>query len=310
MDRLNYHSRSTSTFCTDVSPEFHRHFPDWTVVRTEERLNGLSPGSEVVLWRDNVGMLTLSRTNDLVDIKYRLRFSDQIAVDISFTERIIVETATLGLSLATRDHFLLDQVLPRMLAHQGKLILHAGSVNYRGQAIVILGKSGSGKSTLAASFGQSHASLMGDDACIVSLSKSGARIESVYPSLRLLSDSVEQFFPGSTTKEVAHYTSKQRVQLEMASPADSSSLPICAIMAISERPSNDLIEIRDLSVADGCMAIISNSFMLDPSDMPMIRHRLDEASALAAHVHVSEIAYPHDYARLPEVRAAIFDHLV
>ena len=53
------------------------------------------------------------------------------------------------------------------------------------------------------------------------------------------------------------------------------------------------------------MALVENSFSLDPSDVSEAAKRLDAASAVARNVPMFQITYPRDYARLPEVRAAI-----
>lgn len=57
------------------------------------------------------------------------------------------------------------------------------------------------------------------------------------------------------------------------------------------------------------MALVESSFALDPVDPDQALGRLNDASALARQVPAFEIAYPRDYARLPEVRQAILDQL-
>jgi len=47
-------------------------------------------------------------------------------------------------------HLLDDQILPRILAHQGELVLHAAGVADADGVILFMGVSGSGKSSLAA----------------------------------------------------------------------------------------------------------------------------------------------------------------
>jgi hypothetical protein len=193
-----------------------------------------------------------------------------------------------------------------MLAHEGRLVLHAGAVQIGDWGVVLMGKSGGGKSTLVASFDLAGHALLGDDAIVISWPGETPCAQAVYPSLRLLPDSVDALYSESvTTTSVAHYTSKQRVSLPINGEVAGPNLPIRGVFVIAE-PSGDAdIQIRRLSIADACMAFIENSFVLDPTDMQRSRSRLETASALARQVPAFGISYPHDYARLPEVRDTI-----
>jgi hypothetical protein len=53
------------------------------------------------------------------------------------------------------------------------------------------------------------------------------------------------------------------------------------------------------------MAIIRNSFQLDVTDRGRVADLFDIASSVAEHLPVFSLAYPRDYARLPEVHKAI-----
>lgn len=290
-----------------MNPEFQRSFPKWSFARAEKVAASRPVESEIEIWKDSVGFLTLSRTGDPQSNDYRLRFADQIAVDLLLDDKALIEiTVAHDLPHSSRDHFLVDQVLPRLLAYHGWLVLHAGAVRLEDQALIMLGTSGSGKSTLATSFDQAGHALLGDDALIVSWPNDQACVAAVYPSLRLLPDSIAQFFPENVaTSAVAHYTNKQRVRLPVPDQDDTAPVQVSAIFAILGSADDGAIETRPLSIAEACMALIENSFMLDPTDMNRVRDRLDAASKLARQVPSFAIRYPRDYARLPEVREAM-----
>ena len=58
-----------------------------------------------------------------------------------------------GSSMQMLRHLLLNQIIPRYLATNGRLILHASAVTLEnGKTIAFLGNSGFGKSTLVSSF--------------------------------------------------------------------------------------------------------------------------------------------------------------
>jgi len=292
-----------------VSPEFQRCFPRWSFARQDIVAHQGLGEPEIELWRDSVGLLTLSRPDSAGGNVLRLRFDNQIAIDVRLDEQALVEFATSSdLPQSTRDHFLVDQVIPRMLAHEGRLVLHAGAVEVDQQALLMLGQSGSGKSTLTTSFDRAGHALLGDDALVISWDEDRPRARTVYPSLRLLPDSIAEFFPDAETSDVAHYTWKQRIALDVGQKV-VDPLPIRAIVVIGEPAADDQVRISALTVAATCMALIENSFMLDPTDMQRVRQRLDLASDLAGKVPGFAISYPRDYGRLPEVRDAMLASL-
>ncbi len=66
---------------------------------------------------------------------------------------------------------------------------------------------------------------------------------------------------------------------------------------------------KGVTVGSELTAIISNSFALDPTDKELARKKLTDAGKLANEVPAYEISYPRDYARIPDVHAAIFEKL-
>ena len=235
-------------------------------------------------------------------------FRDQLDLVIFPEQQLVIEVTPEASSPATtRDHLLVDQVLPRILSHEGRLVLHAGAVDRNGRSLIFVGESGYGKSSLVASFDQAGLRLIGDDALVISLEAGRCCAAAVYPSLRLFSDSIDAVLPaGSGARPVSHYTSKLRVDLsqERSSEPDQP-LPIEAIFILGGPGKGDKIKVRPMTVAETCISLIRNSFALDPTDTEIARKRLGEASAMANQVPAYEISYPHDYTRLAEVRQAI-----
>lgn len=284
----------------------------WKLVQDLAIEADVGSDSETEIWRDEVGLLSVSRTSRHQPNCYRLRFSDEVVLDVLADRRLIIErSARSTASTFTRDHFLADQVLPRILAHEGKFVLHAGASRLSGRAIILMGASGLGKSTLAASFDQFGGSLLGDDALVVSWEDAAPCVSAVYPSLRLLPDSVEALFrdiPHSTA--VAPYTNKQRITLPDSADPEPQPVPIAAIFVLAVPSSDPEIRLNRLSTGNACMAFITNSFALDPTDTGLAGRKLQGASALAHQVPAFEIHYPRDYARLPDVHAAIIAQVV
>ncbi len=265
------------------------------------------PGAgESLRWQDHATELSVSRLWGADDV-IRLRVSS-LAVDIVPNKTIIVRPQP-GLSQVTIDHFLSDQVWPRLLAHEGSFIIHAGAVRVNGGAILLMGESGRGKSTLTASFDQVGCALMGDDAIVISSVDGEPRVRPVYPSLRLFPDSIEALMPGAITAgPVAHYSSKERIDVAGDQDRAAAAVPVRAIFSIGDATAGE-IGIHPLPRSQACMTLITNSFALDPSDLDLARGRLNRASALVRQVPMFEITYPRDYARLPDVRQAILEQV-
>lgn len=174
----------------------------------------------------------------------------------------------------------------------------------------MIGKSGSGKSTLAASFNRAGYDLLGDDAVIISWHDGEPFARSVYPSLRLLPDSLAALLPDAhPTTPVANYGSKRRLSVPVDSKATPEPLPIAATFVLGPPSTDGRVHIEPLSIATTCMALVANSFALDPTDPDRAALRLRSASALANKVPAFALSYPHDFAFLPEVRGAILGRI-
>jgi energy-coupling factor transporter ATP-binding protein EcfA2 len=256
---------------------------------------------EELLWQDPSGPLTISRADRGPRKIHCLRLGDEVAVDVLPGGELAVSAAP-GTPQSTIDHFLADQVFPRVLSQKDALVLHAAAIGDSGGAFLLLGSSGSGKSTLAASFQRCGESLMGDDAVIVAPVAGGATARAVYPSLRLFPDSIEALFAAPVaTSAMAHYSSKQRIDVD-ANLEETGTLPVKAMFVLGP---DTAIGLRRLAVAEACMAIIANSFALDPADADQAARRLAQASRLANQLPAFAISYPRQFESLPAVRAAI-----
>lgn len=203
------------------------------------------------------------------------------------------------------EHFLADQVMPRLLAHIGGFVIHAGAVRIGDGAAMIVGDSGLGKSTLVASLDRAGYKLIGDDALIIRPAPSGARVASVYRSLRLRPDSIAALFDRAPpSSAIADYTTKRRLDVDVEVGIERAD-PLIAIFFLG--PPSPAVNVTPRAQSGSCVGLIANSFALDPTDLDRARSKLSGAAALAAQVPAFTLSYPRDYARLPEVRAAMLD---
>ncbi len=111
-------------------------------------------------------------------------------------------------------HLLLDQVLPRCLAHQGNLMLHSSAVSFEQGALLFIGGSGAGKSTLAGNFHQAGFTALADDCVWLTEANSRPIVIPSYGGLRLWEDSLNVFMDDNMLiDDVAHYSPRRGFHL-------------------------------------------------------------------------------------------------
>ncbi|MEE4205953.1 MAG: hypothetical protein V2I39_06670 [Erythrobacter sp.] len=205
------------------------------------------------------------------------------------------------------EHLLYDHVVPRIFAEEGAVVLHASAVEIGGRLAVFLGNTGAGKSTLAASLHTAGHLLLGDDAVIVSVREGRFYGSAVYPTLRLFPDTIAEVLGGSVeTSPMAHYSEKLRVSLASHAHRAAGSFPLGALFFIGGGSDTPEPRAEELGPSAACMALVEQSFALDPKDPDKAAARLGKLSRLAAAVPAHRLIYPHDYARIAALHEVIF----
>jgi hypothetical protein len=280
----------------------------WSELVPELELEISDPIAEIV-WRDTNSSLVVERQRSSADEIVVLRFGKLGSATIFVSQRkLFVCAANHEVTRETLDHFLLDQVIPRIIAHEGDLVVHAGLIANPSAGVAVSGLSGRGKSTLVASLRQAGFMLHGDDAIVIEAGGPPFVSRSVYPGLRVLPDTLERLFPkGPKVRTVAHYSDKLRVSLSLQERESLRPVPLTALLFLAPPPADAEIRLRPMRPAEACMALIENSFALDPTDKEKARDRLVIASDLATSVPAFELSYPRDYARLEDVRVTLVE---
>jgi hypothetical protein len=206
----------------------------------------------------------------------------------------------------TLQHLLLDQVLPRVLAHRGHHVLHAAAVDVARGAIGFVGETGRGKSTLTGAFEAAGFASLSDDGLVLEHGPDVIQAVPTYPSLRLWPDSVSGVFRSAPDlAPMAHYSDKRRVA-RPSWPAGARSRPLLSLYFLGDPA--DAVEVRRVSPREATVTLIENSFQLETSDRRRAAAVLDSSVEIASSVPAFELAYPRDYSRLDEVREAILEH--
>ena len=237
----------------------------------------------------------------LIELRHPLGFSVRLGEDGNVIES--TSDAEADEVVAT---FIEEQVVPRARSHQGQFVLHAGVVEGGDRSFIISGASGQGKSTLVASFCEEGYPLLGDDACEIVVGSAGVTARSLAPSLRLFADSAALLSrPHVHQDRLAANHLKKRIAFQDA--IDDRQRQVSAAFIISK--SADELRLSRLTEREGAMALLSNSFALDPVDKRRAAKRLEQAAAIAKAIPVYGLVVPHDYRRLKEVRDTITTEL-
>ena len=210
----------------------------------------------------------------------------------------------------TLEHLLLDQVLPRFLAHRSQLLAHASSATLGSRHALFLGPSGWGKSTLAGLL-QRHGYTVFSDDC-VQLCIANGRCEALptYPSLRLYSDSLDALVPTPPqTGPVASYSEKVRVALALPDTGQIA-VPVDAIFLLGDpAEGGDTPRVSLLGPSQTCQALIAHSFRLDLSDRDGNAAHFARCAAVVNSVPAFKLDYRRDFCQSSALVGAILKQL-
>jgi len=221
--------------------------------------------------------------------------------------RVLPET---DIDASTLEHVLVDQVLPRLLAQQGELMVHASALAIEGRHALFAGPSGWGKSTLAGLMHRQGHLVLSDDC--MQLVAGGERLHALptYSSLRLYDDSLQALFPGvQGTGPVASYSDKRRMPMGLPPDAEAT-FPVDALYVLGDPDEADgTIRMTPLRSAEACQALLRHSFRLDLGDRTANARQFALCGAAARTLPAFRLQYPRDFARSDELVQRIVDHL-
>jgi hypothetical protein len=219
-------------------------------------------------------------------------------------------------NLDTVRHLLLDQVLPRCLAHQGMVMLHASAVRLLEGVVLFIGPSGEGKSTLAGYFHTSGEQALSDDCVQIMEDQVVVKAVPSYGGLRLWQDTSHFLFPSQIDSvQMASYSSKQRLKISdserlVQSEVDLNGYPILAVIVLSADWTSEKsrkIELVELSRSRAFIEVMRQTFFLDISDRARYSLLVRTLGRMVPKIKVFNLSLPHDYECLPAVRQSILD---
>ena len=262
-------------------------------------------------WRTEQGRLLcrcLRRGND-----YLLSFPRQADFHIEAGGTINCMPAP-GVAQGLLRHLLLNQVLPRYLAHTGEQLLHASAVTLaNGTTVAFLGESGFGKSTLASYCHLNGAQFIDDDCILLRSGEGGLRIAGGVPTLRLYPDSLRALGhnPAGFAPYAQDLTDKLQMSLagQQTHPVTSPVLQALFLLGAPDGvPGNGAVTITPAGGQVALMSLVRGAFNLNPADKNTLRQMFQQrAQILAEGLPVYHLNYPRAHRALPQVLQALLN---
>lgn len=253
-------------------------------------------------WHLQDGRVSLSCGKS--DNSYYMRFPGMADFQISVTDNTIICFPANDVDPFTLRHLLLDQVVPRLLSHQGQMILHASAVCWKNEAMLFLGESGQGKSTIAMALRQYGCTLLTDDC--VSLKIVDGRVHCIvnYIGARLWADSITALDPQSDQLEKFGESGKSRLYFNFDKKRELPIIPVKAVFflgSVENKNTTDCCSCTPLTWTDRLMEMSRHCFPLDITDQSYTRRSFENVSRIGQvdNILFASLCYVRDYALLP-----------
>lgn len=189
-----------------------------------------------------------------------------------------------------------DHVMPRILAKQGRTIMHASCVAYDGSGIMFLGESGRGKSTLALAhchfFG---AELVADDCVEIVFENDGMFAVPTYRVHRVWPDSgmvLDEAYAGRTIDE----RNGSKLKILPENP-NATRFPVRTVCFIDSPRAQ--VTISPTNRLDGVLDLMKQRFTFASSlSRSELEASMDQANRMLECARCQTLSYPRDYGHL------------
>jgi len=207
---------------------------------------------------------------------------------------------------ATIRHLILDQVLPLVLSHRGRFVLHGSAVATPRGAIGFVGQTGWGKSTLASSFSEDGMAVLTDDCLLLEEDAECVTVIPSYPGVRVWPDTARTVFGGDKWgTKVAHYSEKKRLDANAGIGFSNWPTKLRRLYFLSSPNECTGLSVKPLSPREAMLELVKYSYLMDVTDRPRLQQDFERIAKFALNPVFFRLAFPHDYSQLASVRQAI-----
>lgn len=235
--------------------------------------------------------------------RYVLNFPDvcDVAVDV---DRLIVQASPMpDVAAETIRHILLDQVIPRLVAATGRIVLHASAVSTPVGAVAFLGEGGVGKSTLAAAFSTAGDALVCDDALVIAEGDGRPWATPSYPGLRLFPDVARQFFGSADAEWPLRDTMKWSVRPPLQSHGPT---PLRHVFVLDGQLHGTAPRLEPLGPTEAFFSLLRHAYRLDAMTPAILRRDTNLYADLTSRCPVSRLIVPDQLGSLSNFRDWLF----
>lgn len=304
----------------DVALDSDIDLPELPDISTAETVIKIREGTDNTDWIDELvwqfhwqtedGQVCISRAQ--YDAGYVLRFPELSDFVVPFSNHSIEYYADITTPPESIRHLLLDQVIPRVLGQQGRLVLHASATVLQGddEAIAFVGDSGWGKSTIASSFLEDGARLLTDDCLLIEICDDHVFCIPNYYGVRLFDDSAKAIFADKQHTQVSHYSTKKRLRMDHHY-GDERSAPIklAGIFLLDDPAKNTgskQIEVKPITGAADFIKLVGQIFSIDASERSLYETLFKKVGNIVSHgIPIYQLDYPRDYTILSSVQKCV-----
>ncbi len=292
---------------TQVEEEYNQSYT--FNLSTEKARHDLKEGwlSDDSLREINDGLIFVRKENG-----YLFRFDKMADFEVSFDGEIITAYLCEGIPEATICYLFLNQVIPLVISGiTGRLVLHAGCIDVKGEAIIFLGLSGRGKSTITFDFCRSGLPLLSDDCLLIEYADGKICALPSYPTLRLWDDSVKAFYTADDEfPDVAHYTVKKRLEVkDKGLKFCEKPIPVGQVYFLTEPDDErDEIKIEPVAKTKAFVELMHCMFRFDPDDRKIHKREFENLGPFVETASFYRLSYPREFDLLPLVREKVLDN--
>ncbi|WP_423141462.1 hypothetical protein ACOYW6_11555 [Parablastomonas sp. CN1-191] len=237
---------------------------------------------------------------------YLVRFLGMADFAIDMDTGRAVATPVPEYETAMVEDLYFNQVLPLLMGHAGRPVIHASAAAVGARAVAFMGPTGRGKSTLAAAFAREGHPFLTDDGLI--LARDGAQrfiVTPRRPLLRLRPDS-EAALRGDGAGDAEG--AKQRVAAGTALPFGTMPLPLAALYWLADPAQPATPRFRRLGQPEALAQLLQHGFVLDVDDRASVRRSFVHSADVAERIPCFALDYRRAYDALPNVVSAIVSH--
>lgn len=215
------------------------------------------------------------------------------------------------------EAFLIGSIAGRSLRLQGVTCLHSSVLEYQGKAFAILGPTGAGKSTTAAALLNAGARLISDDIGALVWRSELPYIESGYPAVRLLPQTMgvfglnpEQYDPVMSVdyKRYVPLITEAKTQNKntFGWQFHKESCQLSGIYVLSQRDSSlQQIQFQNLSQQQSMIALAPHIFATHMMGHTQQRKAFMDVAKLVRNIQVRSVSCPDHIESLPIIAEQI-----